>query len=236
MRKKSFTYQQDFFAGFPALEELFIKEARKYTLRKKNTIFREGAPSNACYYVYSGTVRTYRVGENGREATMAIYNSGDVFGLKALIHGYKHHGMAETVTQCTIYALEREKFNDFLEYNFDFTMKILRFFSRRIECLEERLTSMMVYKVMERLIRLLVLYRASTADPTNVPCGNPVCMELSQNQLATMIGSTQCTVSKLLRRLHREGLLDTGIKHISVPDPAALWAKAFRQALEDVWA
>ena len=235
MRKKSFTYQQNFFAGFPALEESFMKEARKYTLEKKSIVFRDGAPSNACYYISSGVIRTYRVGENGKEATITIYNSGEVFGLKDLIHGYRHHGMAETVTRATIYALKREKFNNFLSYNFDFTMKILRLFSRHMECLEKRLTSMMVYKVMERLIRLLVLYHASMADPTTLPCGSPVDMELSQSQLATMIGSTQCTVSKLLCELHGEGLLDIGIKHIVVPDPAALWAKAFRQALEDIW-
>ncbi len=235
MRKKFFTYQQDFFVEFPEVKAMFIKEARKYTFEKKSAVFCEGAPSNACYYIYSGVVRVYRIGENGKEATMAIYASGDIFGLNELIRGYRHHSMAEAMTRTTIYALEREKLTNFLMYNFDFTMEILRLFSRRIEYLEKRLTSMVVYKVMERLIRLLVLYHASTANPANCPYGTPVDIQLSQIHIATMIGSTQCTVSKLLHRLHREGLLDIGRKHIAVPDPAALWAQAFRQDLEDIW-
>lgn len=235
MRKKSFTYQQDFFAKFPELEAMFIKEARKYTLEKESTVFRGGSPGNVCYYIYSGAVRTYRVGENGKEATMAIYTSGNIFGLEDLINDCGHHGMAETVTRTTIYALERKRFISFLSHNFDFTMKILRLLSRRIECLEKRLASMVVYKVMERLIHLLALYHATTSDPAVFPCATPVDIELSQSQLGTMIGSTQCTVSKLLRRLQREGLLNIGRKHIAIPDPAALWARVFHQALEDVW-
>ena len=234
MRNESFTYQQDFFAEFPALRETFMKEARKYALGKKNLLFREGFSCNACYYLHSGTVRSYHIGENGKEALIAIYNSGDLLGLKELMYGLKHRSMAETMTQATIYTLEREKFIRLLSCSFDFTMKIMRFISKHGICLEERFASTMIYNVPERLIRILALYQSATSEIAPFPAGNPVDVRLSQSQLANMIGSTQCTVSKQLCRL-QEGLLDIGIKHIVIPDPAVLWATKFRQPLEDVW-
>lgn len=235
MRNDSFAYQQDFFAGFPALKETFMKEARKVTLKKKKLLFCEGALCDTCHYIHEGTVRVYHIGENGKEALISIYNSGECIELKELMRGRRHRGMAETMTQTTIYALERENFIRLLSCNFDFTMKVMRLISKHAICLEERLASMMVYSVPVRLLRLLALYQSATSGVAPFPCGNPVDVHLSQHQLAAMIGSTQCTVSKELCRLQREGLLDIGIKHIVIPDPALLWSKEFRQSLKDIW-
>ena len=235
MRNESFAYQHDVFAGFPALRETFMKEARKVTLEKKRLLFCEGVPCDTCHYIHSGIVRIYHIGENGKEALITIYNSGEFIEPKEFMHGRRHRGMGETMTQSTIYALEREKFIRLLSYDFDFNMKIMDLISEHGIRLEERLASRLIYNVPERLIRILALYQSATSGAGPFPCGNPLEVRLSQHQIAAMMGSTQCTVSKEMCRLQREGLLDIGIKHIVIPDPAVLWATKFRQPLEDVW-
>src|ERR1700720_4456064 len=47
---------------------------------KKQTIFGQGDPSDAVFYIKAGKVKLAVVSETGKEATIGILNEGDFFG------------------------------------------------------------------------------------------------------------------------------------------------------------
>ena len=46
--------------------------------RKNQTVFSQGDPADALFYIQKGKVRVTVVAKNGKEATIAILNPGDV--------------------------------------------------------------------------------------------------------------------------------------------------------------
>jgi CRP-like cAMP-binding protein len=52
---------------------------------KKQTIFVQGDPSDAVFYIQSGKVKLTVVAKSGKEATIGILNAGDFFGEVALL-------------------------------------------------------------------------------------------------------------------------------------------------------
>src|SRR6202521_6221017 len=48
--------------------------------RKKQTIFAQGSPADAVFYIQQGKVKLTVVSNNGKEATLGILSDGDFFG------------------------------------------------------------------------------------------------------------------------------------------------------------
>src|ERR1022692_5164376 len=62
-----------------------IGEGRKFVLfSKKQTIFAQGDPTDAVFYIQKGKVRLTVVSKTGKEATIGILGEGDFFGEGAL--------------------------------------------------------------------------------------------------------------------------------------------------------
>lgn len=234
MRPLPLTYRQDFYSGLPIPRKLFLKEAQKCIVGKRNTIFRENLPGDACYYILSGLVRTCRVAESGKEAVLSMHYPGALLGLAEAVNGFPRRNFAEAVTRTTLYVLKREKFLSILRSQPDFAAKVFCSLGRQIRNLEERIASMILYNVMERLMHLLIFYHETMPELPSPPFSTPAPIRLSQQQIAAMIGSTQCTVSHLLQELRGEGLLTSDTKNIIIRDPEMLWDKVFRRPLGDV--
>jgi len=54
------------------------------TFSKKQTIFVQGDPSDAVFYIQKGKVRLTVVSQSGKSATIGILNEGDFFGESCL--------------------------------------------------------------------------------------------------------------------------------------------------------
>src|SRR5512142_3514577 len=67
-------------------------------------IYGENEPAEYVYKVLSGTVRTYKVLNDGRRQIGAFYLAGDVFGLEI---GEDHTFSAEAITDCKILMVKR---------------------------------------------------------------------------------------------------------------------------------
>jgi len=55
------------------------------SFRKRQTIFAQGDPADAVFYIRDGQVRMRVVAKNGKEATIAILEEGDYFGEACLM-------------------------------------------------------------------------------------------------------------------------------------------------------
>src|SRR3569833_2730507 len=67
-------------------------------------IYGENEPAEYVYKVISGTVRTYKVLNDGRRQIGAFYLTGDTFGLEI---GEEHTFSAEAITDCKILVVKR---------------------------------------------------------------------------------------------------------------------------------
>jgi CRP/FNR family cyclic AMP-dependent transcriptional regulator len=70
--------------------------------RKKQTIFAQGDPANTVIYIQKRSVKFTVVNESGKEAVVAIFGSGDLFGEGAMGTQPIRLGTATAIVQTTV--------------------------------------------------------------------------------------------------------------------------------------
>jgi CRP-like cAMP-binding protein len=92
-----------------------IGEGRKAVLfPKKQTIFAQGDPADAVFYLQTGRVRLTVVSKDGKEATIGILSDGSFFGEGSLAGQPLRMGSATAMTDCAVLRIEKKAMVDTL--------------------------------------------------------------------------------------------------------------------------
>jgi len=92
-----------------------IGEGRKALLvPKKQTIFAQGDPADAIFYLRTGKVRLTVVSKDGKEATIGILSDGSFFGEGSLAGQFLRMGSATAMTDCAVLRIEKKAMVDAL--------------------------------------------------------------------------------------------------------------------------
>ena len=70
--------------------------------RRKHTIFSQGSPADAVFYIEKGKVKLTVLSARGKEAVVAILGSGDFFGEGGLAGQPLRMATATSMTECSI--------------------------------------------------------------------------------------------------------------------------------------
>src|SRR3974377_1120717 len=74
------------------------------TFGRNAEIYGENEPADYVYKVVSGTVRTYKIFDDGRRQIGAFYFPGDLFGVEV---GAEHQFSAEAIEKCVVLVVKR---------------------------------------------------------------------------------------------------------------------------------
>jgi CRP/FNR family transcriptional regulator, cyclic AMP receptor protein len=155
---------------------------------KKQTIFAQGDPSDAVFYIQNGRVKLCVVSKGGKEATIGILNEGDFFGEGCLTGQPIRLCSATAVTECSVMRIDR--------------MFVAYLLTRNIRY-EEDLVDQLFNSSEKRLARILLLLAHFGKD------GKPevAIPKISQETLAEMIGTTRSRVSFFMNRFRKLGFI-----------------------------
>ena len=183
-------------------------------------IFHEGDPADYVYVIEKGHVKISRSSPLGREVTVAIRKAGDVVGVAEALGGMERCCFAEALETCTLWKLERELFVEMLHSRPALAVKVATTLGSRLREAENLFSNMVALEVDRRLARLLV----SLADRFGVAGqrGVKIDVPLTQQDLATMIGSSRQTVTSTLQKFKDRGLLTIGKRSLVVVDAEGL--------------
>jgi CRP/FNR family cyclic AMP-dependent transcriptional regulator len=166
-------------------------------------LFHEGDRDDHIELLRRGFVKVTSV-VDGRETLHAIRTPGNVLGEFGAVSGQPR---TATVTTCGLVIssrIDRVVFEAFLRRHPD--------------------AEFAAYSAVVRLARELADIADVCGELTEK--GLSILVELSQSELATMIGTADVTVQKALRALRNAGLISNGYRHITVSDLAGLRAVA----------
>src|SRR5438105_14648238 len=76
--------------------------------RKKQTIFVQGSPADAVFYIEKGKVKLTVLSTRGKEAVVAILGGGDFFGEGCLAGQPLRMATATAMTECSILRVQKE--------------------------------------------------------------------------------------------------------------------------------
>lgn len=160
------------------------------------------------WIVYRGVVQLSTLYPSGDEALLGLAGAAMPFGLPlTLIYPYQASALSDVDLLClTLQEIEQ---SDTL------SREIFQHLSRRLQQTEALLAMVGYRRVEDRLRQLLNLLRIEIGQP--VANGTRLSVRLTHQHLASAIGTTRVTVTRLLGQLREEGsLLIDGQRHIVV--------------------
>lgn len=199
--------------GLDQLKQAF-SERKVRQVKRKQIIYYEGEPPNAIYLILTGTVKTIKIAEDGREFMLAVYGPDDYFGITALLAGEEYKETAEALDDCTICSLPKDIVDQFVYKYPDVAEKFIKILAGNLSQYQDQLLELAYHSVRKRLAELLIRLHGKNNGVRH--------MELSRDNLAAMAGVAAETVSRILSDFKNEKLIDKRAEKIIILDAERL--------------
>jgi len=191
------------------------------SLAKNETLFVKGDAGDRFFGVLSGKVKIVTTSPNGKEVTLNIIEEGQFLGEIAMLDGLDRTADAVAMEKTEVLVIQRRDFIPFLEKHPKLCIQIMRMLCRRV-----RITSEMVEdaaflpldgRLAKRLLNLAALYGEDQPDG-----GVLIGLNLPQQELARMMGTSRESINKQLQIWRNEGWIDLARGKVTIQDAPAL--------------
>jgi len=173
--------------------------------RPADAIFTQGDPCESFLYIQKGRVKISTASRTGREVIVAVLGVGDFFGEGGLAGQPVRMGSATAITRSTILFVDQNEMARLLHQEHALSdWFIARMLVRNIR-IEGDLVDQFFSSSEKRLARKLLLL-ARYGDEHDTPT-RPI-PTISQEALATMIGTTRSRVNFFMKKFQRLGFID----------------------------
>ena len=201
----------DALRSLPIFESLSVERlvpiARVAVFRKVprgTTILRAGDRTDFVYLILSGNLKVQVSDEEGREVILSNLNPGEFFGEMGVLDDNPRSATVLTVTPCELVVIAKSDFKRCLAENFDVSLYIMRNLVKRLRTADRKIESLALMDVYGRVARLL-LEMSEDEDGQQV-----VKRKISKQDIAKMIGASREMVSRVMKDLTVQGLIEEG--------------------------
>lgn len=218
--------QQDrWFAERPlALQHALWQRGQLKPLHSKQRLFARGQAFDGMYVVLEGMLRVSGYPALGREALLALVFPSQWFGEIALIDGLSrtHEVIAEQ--DSLLLWIPADALHDLLSAQPQYWRDLALLVTHKIRIMMQHLEETTVSSLDTRLISRLVFM----AQSVTVRDGQPIRLQLSQEQLADLLAVSRQTTNQCLKQCEQKGWIRLGYRCIDLLDLEALKAAAQR--------
>lgn len=194
--------------------------ARVRSFARKSVVYFPQDAADAVYVVAEGRIRLVSITPDGKEAILAFFEPGDLFGELALLDGEPREEYAEAVLASKVIAIPRTSVDEVMSRNPSLTMAITKLIGWRRKRLERRLRNLLFRSNRERLSSLL--WELTERYGRRIDEGLLIDIKLSHQDLAGLIGVTRESVTLALGELQAEGMISVGRQRIVVHNVSQL--------------
>ena len=173
-------------------------------LKKNQVLFAQGDEADAVFYVQKGNLKLTVVSQRGKEATVALLESGNFVGESCVAAAERVRMVTATaLTRCTMMRIERTEMVRVLHEEHAFADVFVSFLLARNVRIQADLVDQLFNSSEKRLARILLLLAQFGKE------GRPetVVPKISQEVLAEMIGTTRSRVNFFMNRFRKLGFI-----------------------------
>ena len=169
-------------------------------------IFRQGQSADSLFFLRRGKVKLAVTSKDGKEAIVALLDTGEFFGEGCLAGQQLRMATATAVTDCTLLRIERQLITRLLHEQHQISeLFVAHLLSRNIRY-EADLVDQLFNSSEKRLARILLLLAHFGKESR----AEPVLPRVSQDDLAQMVGTTRSRVSHFMNKFRKLGFIDYG--------------------------
>lgn len=205
------------FSGLPGgdLDELARIVAEK-RFGKGETIFHEGEEGAGFYVVITGMVRVFKLSYEGKEQILHVFGPGEPIGEVPVFAGQSFPANAQALMDSTLLFISRADFIDLIKRHPTLALNMLALLSKRLRRFTRLVEDLSLKEVPARLAAYLLSLDEGSDSPGRVR------LEITKGHLAALLGTIPETLSRILSKMGRKGLIETEGPFITILDPDGL--------------
>lgn len=179
--------------------------AAKLRAAKGQCLFHQGEPADAVYLIKEGKVKLVQVTPEGRAVILDVAGPGEVFGEMALFQDQPQPFTAIALEEAKLCRFDRHQFEDMIRNNPAAAISIIGYLARKLYDSMQQTGEVTGAPVRDKLLRLLL--RLADKYGRRTPDATVIELEITQQELADMVGASRVMVANVLKQLHEEGLV-----------------------------
>jgi CRP/FNR family transcriptional regulator, cyclic AMP receptor protein len=176
----------------------------KLSCKANQIVFSQGDPADSVFYIQKGKVKVTVVSEHGKEAVIAILESGEFCGEGCLAGQLRRMATASALTECVVMRLDKAAIIRSLQDDSGFSEIFMSHLLARTIRVEADLIDQLFNSSEKRLARILLLL----ANFGKEGRPEPILAKISQETLADMIGTTRSRVSFFMNKFRKLGFIE----------------------------
>lgn len=201
----------------PAHLHRLARHAQLRRVAKDTLLYKSGDPATGCYALVYGLVKLSLLGPGGAEKVLRLVGAGETFAESVMFHEKPQPVNALVLSDSQLVFLPAQALFDLIDHDRMFVRALLASLSQRIHTLIADIESYSLSSGTQRIAAFL----DSLADPSD-PAPARVRLPANKTVIASRLGITKETFSRLLHELSSQGLIEVCQREVVLLDPPRL--------------
>lgn len=197
----------------PELKEL-SKIVKEKIFPKGSVVFFENEPGQTFYIIESGFIKISLLSEGGKAKTLSILKKNDYFGEMAVLNGKYRSATAEALVDSRVLLIYRKEFTEFIKKSPHLALNIIHTLSDRLREANRQIENLVFKdsqgKLVSTLLKLVEQFGEKKESTTVVN------LSLTHQEISEMAGISRETVTRLISKLEKDGILKYGKRKLQI--------------------
>ncbi|OBG89505.1 Crp/Fnr family transcriptional regulator [Mycobacterium sp. NS-7484] len=201
-----------------------VRQLEPVTFRRGEVVFAEGEPGETLYIITAGKVKIGRKSADGRDSLITLMGPSDMFGELAIFDPGPRTSTVTALTEVKAVVMSRVVLRSWIADRPEIAEQLLRVLARRLRRTNDNLSDLIFTDVPGRVAKqlLYLAQRFGSRDGTALRVDH----ELTQEEIAQLVGSSRETVNKALSDFAQRGWIRVQGRSILIDNAERLAKRA----------
>ena len=201
-----------------------VRQLEPVTFRRGEVVFTEGEPGDTLYIITAGKVKIGRKSVDGRDSLITLMGPSDMFGELAIFDPGPRTSTVTALTELKTVVMGRSVLRSWIADRPENAGQLLRVVARRLRRTNDNLSDLIFTDVPGRVAKqlLYLAQRFGSRDGSALRVDH----ELTQEEIAQLVGSSRETVNKALSDFAQRGWIRVQGRSILIDNAERLAKRA----------
>ena len=204
--------------------QALMESLTEQIVAKGEILFHEGEFGDHLFLILEGKVKLGHASTDGRESLMAVLGPGEMFGELRLFDPGLRAATATALTQARVLSLGNTQLMPWLAGRPEVAAALLQALARRLRRTNEAMADLVFSDVPGRVAKALM--ELGEKFGTLIPGGLLVTHDMTQEELAQLVGASRETVNKALADFAQRGWISLESRQVLILDVERLGKRA----------
>lgn len=190
---------------------------RKYETNQ--TIFSQGEAADSMYLIKGGSVKLWKLTEDGRELILGFRQAGDLLGENVFVEEGEYPVFATAMTPSLICGITKPTFERLVETHPQVGLAVIKNLAKRIDYLTGKLGALSEPSIEDRLYKVLLMVAKQVG--IEAQGGWDISFPLTHEEIGFLVGAHRVSITKALKKLQDAGRVRSKGRYLFVTNMEA---------------